>query len=158
MRRNPSSGLIGSAGVLEGYEHTPASRLPWFWLRRETTDGRMALNTEVREVLRGKPCCYALCDPRQRGTILYVGSSTVLGKEPLRAWKTIVRHLYPGAGKFESRGEFVVNDDRPIDVALWLAPRDVIPSLEAALQADYEVGKNIARAGRVTVGDEEVPF
>lgn len=64
-------------------------------------------NPDVRDVARGKAGVYIL---RQRGTVRYVGSSVPEEKggarEPLRLWKTILRHFQRCKGAAPGRYGF----------------------------------------------------
>ena len=123
------------------------SRPHWQSLRRAGV-----WSSSVREQLRGRSGVYAIREPKNPGTVLYVGEShTRIGTEarkppgakrrdkgqpkpqPLRWWKTVKRHFYrwtipewhKQAGK--RMDEWVHLGRGDLDVAVWLArPADTV--------------------------------
>jgi len=82
-------------------------------------------NPEVRDVARGKAGVYVL---RQRGTVRYVGSSVPGEKggehEPLRLWKTILRHFQRCKGAAAGRygfgdDNFCTHDRNEWEIAIY---------------------------------------
>lgn len=105
----------------------------WIPLRRS---GSWA--SEVRELVRGEAGVYAIREASNPGTVLYVGEShTPSPRNPLRFWKTILRH-FQGQSSFEKMGEWTYRGSRDLDVALWITPPSKAFEAEGILIADLE--------------------
>jgi len=103
-------------------------------------------NEAVRIALAGMSGVYAVRrvgDPRP----MYVGMSEAgaTGKYLARMWKTILRHLQPGSGKFKHARamwgrptEWVYSGTDDLEIALWSAPPGETYALESRLIGKLE--------------------
>lgn len=100
-------------------------------------------NPAVRDVARGKAGVYVL---RQRGTVRYVGSSVPEEKggkaEPLRLWKTILRHFQKCKGAAAGRygfgdDNFCTHDRAEWEIAIYDTSAGNARAVEQDLIAHY---------------------